>query len=97
MLFIPNDALGEIQLVLFEERRVVAKVRIPTPDVETMARHQHAGNVAEPSVEHFVKRFIGHEVIGERAVLSPHFLPRGLGLLRVPGKIEPLVMLCPFE
>src|SRR5207302_1766776 len=65
MLLIPNDALAEIQIVLLQEWRIVAEVGIPAPNVEPATDLQHAGHVSEPGVEQFVKRFGGHEVVGQ--------------------------------
>src|ERR1043166_4736660 len=50
VFLVPDNPLAEVQLVLLQERRIVPQVGVPAPDVETMARHQHSGDVAKPGV-----------------------------------------------
>ena len=96
MLLHPDDRLGEIQARGLQHRRVVGDVGVAAPDVEPASRHEHAGQVAEPGVEQRVERFVLDEVAGSDTGDShPQLsrpLGRRLGLLRVPGWVEPLVM-----
>ena len=92
MLLVPDDRLAEVQPVLLQERRIVAEVGVAAPDVEPAARHQHAGDVAEPGIQQPVELFVGDEVVRQRPVLGPHLLAGRLGLLRMAGQVEALVM-----
>jgi len=96
MLLAPNNGLAELQPGLLRCRGIIGHVRVSSPDVERPAWQQHPRHVAEPGVEQRVERFVLDEVAGSDTGDShPQLsrpLGRRLGLLRVPGWVEPLVM-----
>ncbi len=77
MLLVPDDGLREVQTVLGKERRIVSAICIATPDIETSAGHQHASNVAEPSIKQSIELFIAHKVIRKRSILRAKLLVGG--------------------
>jgi hypothetical protein len=92
MLFIPHDALAEIQPGLLERRGVVAEVGVAAPDVERRARLHHPRGVGEPGQQHLVERFVADEVVLQRPVLGPHLLARLLRIGDAPSLVEALVV-----
>src|SRR5215831_2890796 len=51
VLLVPDNGLAEIEVVGLEDRRIVATVGIPTPNVEASAWLQNPGQIAEPSLQ----------------------------------------------
>src|SRR5258708_269610 len=96
MEFIPDDALREIEVMLLDKRRIIAEICVSGPYPETMAGQKHAGDVAEPGIQHFVKGGVSKEVVGQRPVLGPHLVGGLLALLGVAGEIESVVMTLSF-
>ncbi len=47
MLFVPHDALREVELVGLQGRRIVAQVRVSTPNVGGVAGRGHPGDLTE--------------------------------------------------
>ena len=81
VLLDPDHRLREVQSGGLEHRRVVAAVGVAAPDVESPARFQHAGQVAEPGVQEAVELRFADEVVGQGPVLGPQLLSVGLAFL----------------
>jgi hypothetical protein len=92
MLFVPDDVLREVQAAGFEDRRIIAQVRVAAPDVGGVARRQHASDVPEPGVQQLVERLIRDEIVGQGTILGPQLLAGRLGLAGMPHYVELLVM-----
>ena len=58
-LFVPHDALAEVQPALLQYRRIVAEIGIAAPDVERATGFQHARDVAEPCGKELVELRVG--------------------------------------
>ena len=92
VLFVPDDALAEVEAAGLERAGVVPQVGVPAPDVERSAWLQDARGVAEPVQQHLVEGLAGHEVVLEGAVLGAHLLRRAMGVCRAAMHVKALVV-----
>ena len=54
------DRRAEIQIVLLQERRGVAAVRVSTPNAESTPGLQHSRSTAEPRIQQAIDSLKGH-------------------------------------
>ena len=93
MLLVPHDALAEVQLVLLQERRVIAEVGVPAPDVESATRIQHACHVPEPGVEQHVELSSVTKSLASGRSLARIFLCVGFAFSGSTLQVELLMVL----
>src|SRR5688500_17008555 len=79
MLFVPHDSLTEVKAMFLQERRIVAEIRVATPDIERTTGCQHPGHIPKPGIEQPVELFVGDKVIGQGAILGAQLLLGWLG------------------
>ena len=92
VLLDPDDGLGEVQLAGLKHRRIIAAVRIASPQIEGFSWQQYPGQVPEPGVQEFFKVGFGKEVVDEGAVLGAQLFVSGVALARMAADVQPLMM-----